>query len=248
MSLYSRAFNQMLRNDPFSPVFSRSSALSPFWNPWYIRSPWFDDDQPEQQRIQQSPNNTNKEIAVSGNSGDKQMTQHHRHRRNADRSLARQHQQPLSVFSPFLNTPSMPEMAVDFFTTPTAYNVHASLPGINKSDIKITVDEGMLNIQAERKHEIKQKKNSDNTKGAVQEKQEMKEHPSTESKYDSEGDQEMGQYDYIESTYGRVERSFPLPDDVDVNSLSAKYEDGVIKINIPRVAQKKSETKTIQIQ
>jgi len=61
-------------------------------------------------------------------------------------------------------------------------------------------------------------------------------------------EEDSGQYDYIESTYGHVERSFTLPDDAQLDKLAAKYEDGVIKITIPRAQQNKPEKQRIQLQ
>lgn len=41
-------------------------------------------------------------------------------------------------------------------------------------------------------------------------------------------------------------RSFKLPEEIDTNSISAKMEDGVLKLNIPKI-EKKEETNKIEI-
>jgi len=61
-------------------------------------------------------------------------------------------------------------------------------------------------------------------------------------------DSDEGHYSYIESVYGQVQRSFTLPEDVDAGGLSAKYEDGVIKIHIPRIPQQKAQRQRISLQ
>ncbi|MEO1923104.1 Hsp20/alpha crystallin family protein [Caminibacter sp.] len=41
-------------------------------------------------------------------------------------------------------------------------------------------------------------------------------------------------YTRIESFFGRFERAFKLPNDADLDNIEAKYEDGVLKIFIPK--------------
>ncbi len=57
--------------------------------------------------------------------------------------------------------------------------------------------------------------------------------------------EEKENYTKIESFFGRFERSFKLPADADLDNIEAKYEDGVLKIFIPR--KQKPEGKKIEI-
>lgn len=43
--------------------------------------------------------------------------------------------------------------AVDIKETPEAFTIEAELPGMSKEDVKVTVHDGVLSIQGERKHE-----------------------------------------------------------------------------------------------
>ena len=43
--------------------------------------------------------------------------------------------------------------AVDIKETGEAFTIEAELPGMKKEDVKVTVDDGVLSIQGERKHE-----------------------------------------------------------------------------------------------
>ena len=43
--------------------------------------------------------------------------------------------------------------AVDIKETREAFNIEAELPGMSKEDVKVTVQDGVLSIQGERKHE-----------------------------------------------------------------------------------------------
>ncbi len=57
--------------------------------------------------------------------------------------------------------------------------------------------------------------------------------------------EEKENYTRIESFFGRFERSFKLPSDADLDNIEAKYEDGVLKIFIPK--KQKAEGKKIEI-
>jgi len=57
---------------------------------------------------------------------------------------------------------------------------------------------------------------------------------------------ENEKYTRIESFFGRFERAFKLPADADTENIAAKFEEGVLKIFIPR--RQKPEGKKIQIQ
>lgn len=47
--------------------------------------------------------------------------------------------------------------SVDISETDNAYLVKAEIPGVNKDDVKVTIEDGMLTIQGERKQEQEDK-------------------------------------------------------------------------------------------
>lgn len=47
--------------------------------------------------------------------------------------------------------------AVDIKETPEAFSIEAELPGMDKKDVKVTVHDGVLTIEGERKHEEESK-------------------------------------------------------------------------------------------
>lgn len=53
---------------------------------------------------------------------------------------------------------------------------------------------------------------------------------------------------HVESQYGKVSRSISLPDDAVFDNMTAKYENGVIKIEVPRKQLPKDEKKIVQLQ
>lgn len=50
----------------------------------------------------------------------------------------------------------------------------------------------------------------------------------------------------IETQYGSFSRSFTLPDNVDVNNITAKYVDGILEITVPKDEKKTLKT-TIKV-
>ena len=50
-----------------------------------------------------------------------------------------------------------------------------------------------------------------------------------------------------EFSYSNYEQSYTLPDDVAKDEISAKVEDGILTVTMPKVEQKKKETKAIEI-
>ncbi len=59
--------------------------------------------------------------------------------------------------------------------------------------------------------------------------------------------EEVKEKDYykLESFYGRFQRSFTLPENVDINAIDAASENGVLNVTIPKAAPK--ESKKIEI-
>ncbi len=60
---------------------------------------------------------------------------------------------------------------------------------------------------------------------------------------------EVKEQDYykVESSYGRFERSFTLPENVDVENIRAATEDGVLEVIIPKLQVEKNSVKKIEI-
>ncbi|MCB9285307.1 MAG: Hsp20/alpha crystallin family protein [Lewinellaceae bacterium] len=60
---------------------------------------------------------------------------------------------------------------------------------------------------------------------------------------------EEGKYFRREFNYAKFTRSFQLPDTVNAEDISAKYENGILMVHLPKVeAARKEPVKTIQIQ
>lgn len=110
---------------------------------------------------------------------------------------------PSYIIRPLHGKPLESSFKVDIKETPGEYNIQAQIPGVQKEDIHISVDGGMVTIQAETKqHDQK-----------------------TE-------DEKVVQ---SECYYGTVSRSFQLPADVDQGKTKASYENGILKLTLPKM-------------
>ena len=99
---------------------------------------------------------------------------------------------------------------VDMKETDNLVQIVAELPGLNKKDIKIDVDDErrMLTLKGEQ---------------------------SFEKKDDNE------RYHYRERGFGSFERSFRLPDYCNLEQVKANLNNGLLMIDIPKVAQQKTQ-------
>lgn len=62
---------------------------------------------------------------------------------------------------------------------------------------------------------------------------------SGERKYEKKEEDKEKKYHYYERSYGSFERRFVLPSGVDSEKIDAKYENGVLEIQIPKIESKK---------
>jgi len=61
--------------------------------------------------------------------------------------------------------------------------------------------------------------------------------------------EERAEKDYykVESSYGKFQRSFALPENVDVENIEASSENGVLEVVLPKLKVEKSEVKKIAV-
>lgn len=95
--------------------------------------------------------------------------------------------------------------AIDISETDSAYLVKTDLPGMRKQDLDITIDDGVLTINAEHAEETNEKKN----------------------------DRLIRQ----ERSYGKFSRSLRIGTDVDDKKVTAKYQEGILSLTLPKEAK-----------
>jgi HSP20 family protein len=89
------------------------------------------------------------------------------------------------------------------------FEVELAAPGFKKSDFKVEINNGQLNICSEKKSENESEKNEN--------------------------------YRVKEFSYQSFNRSISLPDTVNEDKVSAKYEDGLLKLQIPKKDEAKAK-------
>uniref|UniRef100_A0A6V7QQA7 SHSP domain-containing protein n=1 Tax=Ananas comosus var. bracteatus TaxID=296719 RepID=A0A6V7QQA7_ANACO len=92
------------------------------------------------------------------------------------------------------------------------------MPGVNPSDVKVQVEEGnVLVISGERRREKEEK-------GAAEGEEKEK-----------DKEKEGGKYLRMERRMGKFMRKFPLPQNANLDSISASYKDGVLTVTVERM-------------
>jgi len=108
---------------------------------------------------------------------------------------------------------SMP--AVNIVEDENQFHVDLAVPGMNKNDFHIKVENDVLTISAEKKEEKKEQNEKFTRK---------------------------------EFFYGSFERSFTLPNSVASERIEGKYENGILKLAIPKKEEaKKKPVKEIKV-
>ena len=100
------------------------------------------------------------------------------------------------------------------------YVLEAELPGFKKEDIHVDIEDGYMTISAEKKSE------------------------------NDEKDDKSGKYLRRERYYGSCSRSFYVGEEVTEEDIKAKFEDGILKISVPKKEPQPAveQTKTIAIE
>ena len=104
---------------------------------------------------------------------------------------------------------------VDISETTADYLIKVELPEVEKEDVEVSIDNGLLTIKGERKF--------------VKEDESETQHR-------------------IESVYGLFSRSFTLPGDADDAGISAKSNNGVLKVRIPKIKESPAESVQIKVE
>ena len=127
-----------------------------------------------------------------------------------------------TVFDDFFNTDFMPRAnstapAVNVKESETAYIMELAAPGIKKEYCRVAIND------------------EGNLTIAIENKQEHK--------------QEDKHHHYLrrEFSYSNYEQSYTLPDDVVKDQISAKVEDGILTVTMPKMEPKQKVTKAIEV-
>jgi HSP20 family protein len=114
---------------------------------------------------------------------------------------------------------------VEVSETDAAIEVKASLPGVKPEEVEITVQDDVLTIKAEHREET-----TEGTPPAEGETTEGEAKPA----------QTARRFYRRELRYGSFHRSFSLPAGVDADKAEAKFENGVLRLTLPKAEANRS--------
>lgn len=101
--------------------------------------------------------------------------------------------------------------------------VELAAPGLQKHDFTIEVEEGTLKIASK---EIE---------------------PAPSEKKETKNENNDSQYRRQEFNYKNFERSFNLPENIEIENIQAKYENGILRVTLPKMEEKKVLKKMVEI-
>ena len=110
--------------------------------------------------------------------------------------------------------------AVNIIENLSNFVIELAAPGLHKENFSIEVEEDTLKIAYK----------------------EVKESQEQEQKNDN-----AVQYKRREFNFGSFEKSFKLPENVRVEDILANYEDGVLKVTLPKMEEKKVLKRMVEI-
>ena len=151
----------------------------------------------------------------------------------------------------FRREPAVPRlgtMVTDVRELDDKYVLDMEVPGYDKKDIKVELDDGYLKVEAEKTNEA----SCGNAEAAGSAGTESKadgageDKTSTEGTAEGDGAKEVakkpdGKYIRRERFYGKMVRSFYVGNDVKKEDISAAFKNGILTISIPKIEEKKEE-------
>ncbi len=111
--------------------------------------------------------------------------------------------------------------AVNIIEKDKSYGIEMMAPGLSKADFKIELDKDLLTISYQK----------------------------TEQKQEESGAEANANEKFIKKEFSikSFKRTFTVNDQLDVNEISAKYENGILFVEIPKKEVQEKEVKTISI-
>lgn len=97
--------------------------------------------------------------------------------------------------------------SVDIYEDKDSMVLEADLPGVNREDFEISVENNVITLKGERRFEKK-----------------------------VEGDN----YHRVERSYGAFTRSFTLPQTVTAEGATAEFDNGILRVSLPKRAETKA--------
>jgi len=123
------------------------------------------------------------------------------------------------------------------------FQILVELPGLDKKNVKISLQEGILELLGEKTIKDKEKKDEKKEKEKEKEKKEKKDKDKKKEKYK----EIKGDYLRREIRTTNFFRCFYLPEDITPEEIEASFKNGILRLIIPKKSAKIYEKKIIEI-
>jgi len=120
----------------------------------------------------------------------------------------------LTPFISSMGSMIAPTFKVDISEDEKAIYLSADIPGVRKEDVKVTMEDDVITICAERTQEEEEKKKN---------------------------------YHRVERSWGSLSRSFTIGENVEAEDVTANYDNGVLKIVVPKKEPEEKKSKEIAV-
>ena len=148
------------------------------------------------------------------------------------------------------SAPRLGTMVTDVRELDDKYILDMEVPGYDKKDIKVELDDGYLKVEAEKNCETVSGNADETVENAADGEANETAEATTENAATSETEDatsktvakkpdDKGKYIRRERFYGKMVRSFYVGNDVKKEDITAAFENGILTITIPKVEEKK---------
>jgi len=120
----------------------------------------------------------------------------------------------LTPFISSMGSMMAPTFKVDISEDEKAIYLSADIPGVKKEDVKVSIEDDVISISAERTQEEEEKKKN---------------------------------YHRVERSWGSLSRSFTIGDNVDSDNITANYDNGVLKVVVPKKEPEAKKSKAVPV-
>lgn len=156
--------------------------------------------------------------------------------------------------APFVGAmrPQMPAMPTDISSTDTELDLTMELPGFSKDDVTIELKDGYLVVSAEMKQEQQECSCETPETERVEAADASVESASAAPVSEQSAGQPAQKQSWVrrERFYGSCTRSFYVGEDIQEDAITAKFDNGLLKVHVPRKVEQPEpeQRKLIEIQ
>lgn len=131
----------------------------------------------------------------------------------------------------------------------THFNIFIELPGLDKNDVNISFQGGILEITGEKSEKVKKKKDEKKDKDKEKKEEKKDKHKEKEKDKKKEKKEKFKEIkgDFIRREYrsSTFYRCFSLPEEINREGIKAKFDNGILLLRIPKLIPEEEEEKQV---